>query len=115
MHVAAQTEARLIYKKGTPTAPKNPTGCKPVQLVPENAKLRKGGFPLKVEPSQNQAVWIEVYTSRKLPAGIYQGNVRVEADGELRDVPIELELFDFTLPDENRMSAMGCYGGLPTD
>jgi Domain of unknown function (DUF4091) len=115
MHVSAPTEARWIYKPGTPSAPKNPTGWKPVQLVPENAKPGKGGFPLKVEPSQNQAVWIEVYTARKLPAGIYQGNVRVEADGERREVPIELELFDFTLADENTMSAMVYYEGSQTD
>ncbi len=115
MHVSAPTEARWIYKQGTPSAPTKPTGWKPVQLVPENAKRGKGGFPLKVEPSQNQAVWIEIYTSRKLPAGIYQGNVRVKADGELRDVPIELELFDFTLPDENSMTAMVYYEGLQTD
>lgn len=115
MHVSAPTEARWIYRQGTPSAPKNPTGWKPVQLVPEDARPGKGGFPLKVEPSQNQAVWIEVYTSRKMPAGIYQGNVRVEADGELRDVPIELELFDFTLADENSMSAMIYYEGFQTD
>jgi len=115
VHVSAPTEARWIYKQGTPSAPTKPTGWKPVQLVPENAKRGKGGFPLKVEPSQNQAVWIEIYTSRKLPAGIYQGNVRVKADGELRDVPIELELFDFTLPDENSMTAMVYYEGLQTD
>ena len=54
-------------------------------------------------------------TSRKLPAGIYQGNVRVEADGELRDVPIELELFDFTLADENSMTAMVYYEGLQVE
>src|ERR1700730_17203687 len=115
MHVSAPTEARWIYKQGTPSASKNPTGWKPVQLVPENAKPGKGGFPLKVEPSQNQAIWIEVYTERNLPAGIYQGNVRVEADGELRDVPVELELFDFTLADENSMTAMVYYEGLQTD
>jgi hypothetical protein len=115
MHVSAPTEARWIYRQGTPSAPKNPTGWKPVQLVPENATPGKGGFPLKVEPSQNQAVWIELYTSRKLPAGIYQSNVRVEADGELRDVPIELELFDFTLADDKRMSAIVYYEGFQTD
>jgi len=115
IHVAAPTEARWIYKPHTPSAPRNPTGWKPVQLVPENGKPGKGGFPLKVEPLQNQAVWIEVYTSRKLPAGIYQGNVQIEADGDLRNVPVELELFDFTLADENSMTAMIYYEGLQVE
>jgi glycosyl hydrolase family 123 len=115
MHVTAPTEARWIYKANTPSAPRNPTGWKPVQLVPENGKPGKGGFPLTVEPLQNQAVWIEVYTSRKLPAGIYQGNVQIEADGDLQNVPVELELFDFTLADENSMTAMIYYEGFQVE
>jgi hypothetical protein len=109
MLVTQPTEASWIYKKDTPSAPVDPTGWKPVQLVPENAKSGKGGFPLKVEPSQNQAVWIEVYTARNLPAGIYEGGVRVTADGQSKIVPVELELFNFTLPDENSMHAMVYY------
>jgi len=109
LNVTTPTQAGWIYRPGTPSAPKDPTGWKPVQLVPENAKPGKGGFPLKVEPSQNQAIWIEVYTARELPAGIYEGKVAVKADGKTIVVPVELELFDFTLPDENSMHAMVYY------
>jgi hypothetical protein len=109
MLVTKPTEASWIYKLGTPSAPSDPTGWKPVQLVPENAKSGKGGFPLKVLPLQNQAVWIEVYTARNLPAGTYEGSVRVTADGQVKSVPIELEVFNFTLPDENSMHAMVYY------
>ena len=109
MYVSQPTHARWIYKLGTPSAPSNPTGWKPVQLVPENAKPGRGGFPLKVEPMQNQPVWIEIYTARNLPAGIYEGFVRVNADDQARMIPIRLELFDFTLPDENSMQVMVYY------
>src|SRR2546427_1051217 len=112
MHLSTPTAAGWIYKIDTPSAPKNPTGWKPVQLVPENAKPGKGGFPLKVEPLQNQAIWIELYLERNLPAGIYQGSVRVRADGEARQVPLQLELFEFTLPDEKSMQAMVYYESL---
>lgn len=112
MQVTAPTEAGWIYKINRPSAPKDPTGWKPVQLVPENARAGKGGFPLRVEPSRNQAIWIEVYATRTLPPGIYQGRVRVEADGERREIPVELELFDFTLPDDNSMNAMIYYESL---
>ncbi len=112
MQVTAPSEAGWIYKLNTPSAPKNPTGWKPVQLVPENARAGKGGFPLRVAPSQNQAVWIEIYAAQKLPPGSYQGRVRVEADGDRREIPIELELFDFTLPDANSMNAMIYYESL---
>jgi len=109
MNVVKATRADWVFRPESPAAPKDPTGWKTVQLVPENAKPGKGGFPLKVTPRQNQAVWIEVYTSRDLPAGVYEGRVEVNADGWKKAIPVELEVFDFMLPDENSMHAMIYY------
>jgi hypothetical protein len=109
MHVETPSHAEWVFAAGSPAAPQNPTGWKPVQLVPENAKVGRGGFPLSVGPAQNQAIWIEVYTKRNLPAGIYQGQIEVNADGRRQTIPVEMELFDFTLPDENSMHAMIYY------
>jgi hypothetical protein len=109
MQVETASHADWIFKPGSPAAPKDPTGWKPVQLVPENAKAGRGGFPLQVGPAQNQGVWIEVYTNRTLPAGIYRGQINLNADGQRQTIPIELELFDFTLPDQNSMDAMVYY------
>ncbi len=111
MNVTEPTRAWWIYEPGSPAAPRNPTGWKAVQLVPENAKPGKGGFPLKLEPQVSQAIWIEVYTGRGLPAGIYDGSVLVNADGAISNVAVELRLFDFALPDENSMHAMVYYSG----
>src|SRR6266513_3631117 len=82
MNVEIASHASWVFKPGSPAAPKDPIGWKPVQLVPENAKVERGGFPLQVGPAQNQPVWIEVYTSRNLPAGIYRGQITVNADGQ---------------------------------
>jgi len=112
MNVALPSRAEWVYQQGSPAAPKDPTGWKPVQLIPENARAGRGGFPLKVSASSNQAVWIEIYTSRNLPAGVYKGTIAVTADGQRRTLPIELELFDFTLPDQNSMDAMIYYESL---
>ncbi|HEY8560340.1 MAG TPA: glycoside hydrolase domain-containing protein [Pyrinomonadaceae bacterium] len=106
MNVTAASRADWIFKKNTLAAPLDPTGWKPVQLVPENAKAGRGGFPLRVAPNENQAVWIEIYTPRDLKAGTYRGDVAVTADGVKKSIPLELEVFDFELPDENSMSAM---------
>ncbi len=111
MNVTEPTRAWWIYEPGSPAAPRNPTGWKPVQLVPENAKAGKGGFPLKLEPLLNQAIWIEIYTGRRLPAGVYDASILINADGAIRNVPVELRLFDFVLPDENSMHAMVYYSG----
>lgn len=112
MKIETASHADWVFKPGSPAAPKDPTGWKPVQLVPENAKVGRGGFPLQVPPWQNQAVWIELYTNKTLPAGIYRGQIDVNADGQKQTIPIELELFDFTLPDQNSMDAMVYYESL---
>lgn len=106
MNVTQPTHASWVFDTGSPSAPKNPLGWKPVQLVPENARAGKGGFPIDVAPGNNQAFWIDVHTARNLPPGIYDGAVRLSAGGSWQDVPIELELFDFVLPDEPSMKAM---------
>src|SRR6185503_12533987 len=112
MNVEVPSHAEWVYKVGSPAAPKDRTGWKPVQLIPENARAGVGGFPLRVSGNQNQAVWIEIYTDRNLPAGIYSGTITVDADGRKQTIPIELELFDFTLPDENSMHAIVYYESL---
>jgi hypothetical protein len=109
MDVTEPSRANWVWKPGSAAAPRDPTGRKPVQLVPENARAGRGGFPLRVAPSRNQALWIEVYTGRGLPSGVYEGTIAVRADGEARTVPVELELFDFALPDANSLDAIVYY------
>src|ERR1044072_4209960 len=112
MNVEVPSHAEWVYKVGSPAAPKDPTGWKPVQLVPENARAGRGGFPVSVAPSPHQALWFDIYTARDLPAGTYRGEVSIDADGKRTRLPVELELFDFTLPDENSMQAMVYYESL---
>jgi hypothetical protein len=109
MNVTEPTHADWAWKPGGPAAPKDPTGWKPVQLVPENARAGRGGFPLAVAPRRNQAIWVEVYTGHGRPPGTYGGSLTVTADGQARRVPVSLELMPFTLPDENSMDAMIYY------
>ena len=107
MHVTSPSYASWVYPRGSAAAPADPTGWKPVQLVPEHA--RKGGLPAAIRPDENQTIWIEVYVDRARAPGVYRGAVDIRADGVRRRVPIELEVFDFELPDENSMHAMLFY------
>jgi Glycoside hydrolase 123, catalytic domain len=109
MKVTEETHASWVWAPGSPAAPKRTVGWQPVQLVPENARAGRGGFPLKVAPGETQALWIEVYTGRARPAGVYEGTIAVRADGATRALPVELELLDFELPDEPSMDAMVFY------
>lgn len=109
MIVGAATTADWIIQPGCPSAPRNMTGWVPVQLVPENARSGLGGFPLSVEAKQNQAFWIEIFTGRDLPAARYSGIVTITADQGIVEIPVDLDLFDFTLPDQNSLQAMIFY------
>jgi hypothetical protein len=109
MHVTVPSRASWIFEPRSPAAPSNPLGWVPVQLVPENARADRGGLPVSVAPRSNQALWIEIYVERERAAGRYRGEIEIDADGASRRVPIELEVFDFSLPDENSMHAMLFY------
>jgi len=111
LNVTKETRAEWAWKPGSPAAPRNPTGWKPVVLVPENARAGKGGFPLEVEPQRNQALWIEIDTGRDRPAGTYRGVLQISADGKATSLPVELEVLDFALPDENGLETMVYYEG----
>lgn len=109
MEVTASSHASWVFRRGSPAAPPDPTGWKPVQLVPEHARRGRGGLPVAVRANENQSIWIEIYIDRARTAGLYKGSVEIRADGVRRAVPIELEVFDFVLPDENSMHAMLYY------
>ena len=109
MQVTMPSHASWVFDRTSPAAPPDPTGWKPVQLVPEHARRGRGGLPVAVGPNQNQAIWIEVYVGRTRAAGQYRGTIEIEADAARRTLSIALEVFDFTLPDENSMHAMLYY------
>ncbi len=109
MNVTRVSRADWIYDPKGLDAPADPLGQKPVQLIPENARPGRGGFPLAVRAGDNQALWFDIYTGRDRPPGIYRGTITVTADSQRAEVPVELELLDFALPDENTLQAMVYY------
>ena len=109
MRVTTPSRASWVYDPRSVAAPPDPTGWKPVQLVPENARRGRGGLPIAIAPGQNQGIWIEIYIGRERTPGVYRGAVEVVADDVRQTIPIDLEIFTFTLPDENSMHAMLFY------
>ena len=94
----------------TPAAPRDPTGWKPVQLVPENARSGRGGFPLRGgrESAGSRSGSRSTWSATGRPA-CTRGRSRSPPTGEASALPVELRVFDFALPDANSLNAMVYY------
>lgn len=64
--------------------------------------------PIDVPANQNQPVWVRVSVPKSTPAGVYNGSINLRGDSYAAAVPLEVEVFDFTLPD--RMACTSAFG-----
>ncbi len=55
--------------------------------------------PADLEAGVNQPLWVLLSVPRDAPAGLYRGSLLLEAEGWRAEVPLEAEVFGFTLPD----------------
>ena len=83
-----------------------PPGWWPDALIPfvnpDTGQPLGGRFqaaPFTVSAGRNQPIWVEVQVSPTAPAGTYQGQLTVTADGYAAfAVPVTLTVWNFTLP-----------------
>jgi hypothetical protein len=79
--------------------------------------------PVDVAAGQNQPVWLSVDVPADAPSGVYRGSLLLSAEGFTANVPVELEVWDFSLPEQNHLeTAFGFspwevfrYHGLETE
>ncbi len=82
----------------------DPVGGQPL------TKARFAGAPFEVEPNANQPVWVDVFVPRDARPGTYRGTLTVTAENQRRvELPLQLTVWDFTLPDMPSMRAN--FGG----
>jgi len=75
------------------------TGLYGDALIPFGVRYWGGAFA--VPRGRNQAVWVDLKTPKKLPAGVYRGTVTVKADrAKPAAAKVELSVWDFRLPDK---------------
>lgn len=68
--------------------------------------------PIAIAANENQPLWVRVHAPKGTPAGVYKGDVLLTADGYRAEVPIQVEVFDFELPDKKTcVSAFGFSPG----
>lgn len=83
-------------------------GWYPDPLVPFNAP--NGGAPFDVTVGCNQGIWIDIYVPAEASPGNYTGAVSVSAQGvPAVSVPIDLEVWYFTLPRETHLPTFFMY------
>lgn len=63
---------------------------------------------LDLEAGKNQPFWVRVHVPRDAKAGLYEGNLKVTAAGLNVAVPLQVEVYDFELP--NRMTCVTAFG-----
>lgn len=122
LHVEKPTKPNWFYGSEN-SAPEKMTGWIPDALIPSDALIGKGGFPLTVSPTRrqvyrhqnivrvlsraasvNQGFWIDLYLprDRDFPAGEYGSEIQVWAEGKiLKRLPVQIEIIDAYMPDEN--------------
>ena len=59
--------------------------------------LKKNG--INVPAGQNQPLWIQVKAPANTTPGVYRGQITVKADGYESSVPLEVDVYGFSLPD----------------
>ena len=69
----------------------------PLELVP--------GFTIAT--GQNQSIWVDIYIPPSMPPGRYNGTVTIRENGTtLHQIPVELSVRGFTLPDVSHAKTM---------
>ncbi len=59
--------------------------------------------PIDVPAGQNQPLWVLVHVPREAAPGDYSGTIRLAAEGFEAEVPLNLHVWDFALPDRNHL------------
>jgi len=92
------------------------TGWMPDALVPFSAASGMGGAPFNIAANQNQAVWVDIYIDKGLPAGTYSGTITVKLNGATyQTIPLSLQVLNFTLPDALHYKTMIYYSDYSID
>jgi hypothetical protein len=67
--------------------------------------------PIDVPAGVNQPLWVRVHVPPETAAGVYRGQIRLAAQEFQAEVPLEVEVFAFRLPE--RMSCTTAFGFSP--
>ncbi|MBU0610293.1 MAG: hypothetical protein KKI08_20580, partial [Armatimonadetes bacterium] len=110
---SAFTVKKVEYLKVTiPTDSSSCRGWWPDPLPPLNQGGVSGrspdGDPAALQPGQNLPLWLTVKVPANARPGLYKGTLNLQAGGEALAVPIQLQVYDFTMPSNSHLTT--CWG-----
>ena len=62
---------------------------------------------LTTTPGTNQAVWIDTYIDKSTSPGKYAQNIQLKVGSKIISLPIEITVYDVSLPDKPSINAVG--------
>lgn len=68
----------------------------PDALIPLEAVRAKGEDSISAR--HNQGFYVDIWVRENIPAGLYRGSATVRLDDWTTEVPVELKVYDFTVP-----------------
>jgi hypothetical protein len=107
----------LVWSNPSSAAvPKGWLGPVPDPLVPLDLLTSA----MSVPANRNQGVWVDVYIPKGTPAGTHRGTLTVRVDGQVCSlaacqIAVELEVKDYTLPDDPPVKTMLWFSGGDAD
>ncbi len=61
---------------------------------------------ISIKSGLNTTFWITVYAPKNQPGGLYKGTIEIRSNHiEIERIPVEIEVYDFTLPDETHTAS----------
>lgn len=116
------------------SAPEKMTGWIPDALIPSDALVGQGGFPLTILPTKeqiyrhqniveiiprrvslNQGFWIDLYLPRDkaYPVGKYISEIQIWENGKIfSKIPVQIEIINAYMPDENHSNVWMYNSGM---
>lgn len=117
-----------VYREGyytvrIPSDLEGATGRWPDPLIPAVDPLlgqTRNAFPVDIPAGENRTLWVDVLVPMNATPGVYQGTLKLTAEGLSLDVPVELKVLNFTLPSTTTLKSsfgftpgMECQLGTP--
>jgi hypothetical protein len=96
-----------MYGNPSSTGP----GWYPDPLLPFATAAGAVGAPFVLEPGQLQSVWVDLYIPPETAAGKFSGRIQLlKNEIELTKINVELEVWDFALPDTTHLATFFYFG-----